>query len=106
MFDLASLGSYYRIYQNVMQHWKDIIKIPMLELHYEDLVSKPEEVTRRMVEYCGLEWGERCLSPHKNRRALETASFSQVRHKVYTSSIGHWKNYDSHIAELRNALKI
>jgi len=104
MFDLASLGSYYRIYQRVMQHWKDIIKIPLLELHYEDLVSKPGEVTRQLVDYCGLEWDERCLSPHKNRRAVETASFSQVRHKVYTSSVGRWKNYDRHIEVLKNAL--
>ena len=104
MFDLASLGSYYRLYQRVMQHWKDTIKISMLELHYEDLVNKPEEMSRKLVDYCGLEWNEKCLSPHKNRRAVETASFSQVRHKVYTSSVNRWKNYDRHIEGLRKTL--
>jgi tetratricopeptide (TPR) repeat protein len=106
MFDLDSLGIYYRQYQRIILHWKNTIKIPMLELRYEDLVSKPEETSRKLVDYCGLEWSDECLSPHKNRRTVKTASFSQVRHKVYTSSVNRWKNYDAHIGELRKALGI
>ena len=104
--DLASLGTYYRQYLRIMQHWKQTIKIPMLELNYEDLVSRPEEMSRQLVAYCGLDWNEKCLSPHKTRRAVRTASFSQVRHKVYTSSVERWRNYGAHIEVLRHALGI
>ncbi|HYQ71664.1 MAG TPA: sulfotransferase, partial [Gammaproteobacteria bacterium] len=103
-YDLAELGGYYKQYRKVMRHWKEVIEVPMLENRYEDLVSNPEAATRRLVEYCGLDWDENCLAPHKTRRAVSTASFTQVREEIYTTSVGRWRHYEKYLGPLRDAL--
>lgn len=104
-FELESLGNYYRLYRKMMQHWKVALHIPMLEISYEHLVSNPEVASRELIEYCGLNWDESCLSPHKSLRDVATASYAQVRQPVYTSSIDRWKHYQEHIQVLREVLE-
>lgn len=104
--DLSSLGVYYRQYQKVMRHWKYALRIPLFEVRYEDLVDNAEETSRTLVDYCGLEWDSRCLNSHKTRRDVNTASFAQVRHKIYTSSVERWKSYDKYIALLRESIDV
>jgi hypothetical protein len=103
-FDLENLGTYYTQYQKIMKHWRDTIGVPMLEIQYEDLVKNPEALSRELVGYCGLEWDDKCLSPHKTKRDVLTASTLQVRQRIYTSSIDRWKHYDRHIGPLREML--
>src|SRR3989344_3663942 len=40
--DLTHLGLYYREYQRLMQHWKKVIRLPFLEIRYEDMVNDQE----------------------------------------------------------------
>ena len=77
----------------------------MLDMPYEEIVREPEFWSRQLIDYCGLEWDERCLNPHKTLRDVATASFMQVRRNIYTSSINRWKNYRAHIGPLREALE-
>ncbi len=102
--DLASLGSYYRRYQKLMQHWEDVLDLPILTVCYEDMVADQEAVSRKMITFCDLEWDERCLQFHKSDRHVATASYDQVRQKIYTQSTARWKNYEHHIAPLIDAL--
>jgi len=104
--DLATLGAYYGEYRRVMHHWKDVLGIPMLEIDYEALVADQESVTRRMLDYCGLEWNERCLHFHDNRRAVATSSYDQVRRPIYSRSIGRWRNYEQYLKPLIDSLGI
>ena len=77
----------------------------MLEVKYEDLVSDTEKVSRQMIEYCGLEWDERCLKYYESDRIVHTASYEQVKQPIYTRSVGRWKNYEEHIQPLIDALQ-
>ena len=104
-YDLENLGRHYREYQRLMQHYRDELKIPMLEVEYEALVKQPEQVSRQMVEYCDLDWDERCLRYYETDRIVRTASHSQVREPVYTHSAGRWKNYENYIAALKESLQ-
>ncbi len=104
-FDLANMGVYYRQYQKIMRHWRDTLGIQMLEFPYEDVVRDPESWSRRLIDYCGLEWDNACLSPHRNRRDIATASFLQVRQRVYTTSVDRWKHYEAHLGPLHKALE-
>lgn len=105
-FDLKEMGQFYRSYLRVMAHWRDALQIPMLELDYELLVKDPEPHVRRMLEFCGLPWDEKCLSFHKTKRAVNTASYQQVRQPIYTKSAGRWRNYARHLGPLIDALGI
>ena len=104
MYDLTSLGLHYHEYRRLMQHWRDALGIPMLEVRYEDLVENQEEISRSMIEYCGLEWDDRCLDFHKSDRRALTASYDQVRQPVYTRSVERWRNYEKYLQPLQDAL--
>lgn len=99
-FDLAALGTYYRLYQKMMAHWKQVLRIPILEVQYEDMVVNQEEESRRLVEFCGLQWEEGCLNFHESRRVVHTFSYDQVRRPIYKKSVERWKNYESHLGPL------
>jgi tetratricopeptide (TPR) repeat protein len=102
--DLKRLGNYYANYQRLMAHWKQVLTLPVLEVKYEDLVDEQEELSRKMIEFCGLEWDKRCLEFHNNKRYVNTASYDQVRQLIYTKSVGRWKHYKNHIAPLIEVL--
>jgi tetratricopeptide (TPR) repeat protein len=102
--DLAHLGHYFREYERLMDHWRRVLKVPVFELHYEELTTDQETVSRRLVEFCGLEWDERCLRFHETRRPVRTASTLQVRRPMYRSSVGRWKRYEAHLGPLLEAL--
>ena len=102
--DLAKLGRYYRQYQRLMEHWRQVLDISVFELRYEDLVREPEKSSRAMVEFCGLTWDIRCLEFHKSERSVATASSQQVRRPIYSSSLARWQHYAKHLEPLKQAL--
>ena len=103
-YDLSHMACQYLIYERYMAHWKQVSPIEMLEVEYEELVANPVEGAKQIIEYVGLEWNDQCASSHKTKRAVSTLSSDQVRKPVYTSSIGRWKNYESHIGALIEGL--
>ncbi len=62
----------------MMNHWKKTIKLPILEISYEDIVTNTGETVRKLIEFCGLEWNDSCLSFYDNKRFTATASKNQV----------------------------
>ena len=98
------LGSYYRDYARLMAHWERTLDIPILRVRYEDTVEDQEAVTRKLLDFCGLEWDDACLEFHKAHRHVATASYDQVRQKIYKKSKARWKNYQKHLAPLIEAL--
>ncbi len=100
-FDLLDTGKYYVLFDCLMQHWLRTLPGRIFELRYEDLVYDQEATTRRLLDFCGLEWNEACLHFETNQAAVGTASALQVRQPLYSSSIGRWKHYQP---QLRNLL--
>jgi Flp pilus assembly protein TadD len=97
---LFELGTYLRHYERLMSHWRRVLPCPMLEVQYEDLVSKPGLHVRRIIDFCALPWDERCLNFHEGVRRVRTASVNQVRRPIYSSSVGRWKCYAKHLLPL------
>lgn len=104
-YDLEEAGHYYRIYDGLMDHWRNVLdEGDMHEVQYEALVDNTEEEARKLIDYCGLEWDESCLEFYKNKRSIRTASVTQVRQPIYKSSKQRWKNYDQFIDPLKRGL--
>jgi tetratricopeptide (TPR) repeat protein len=104
-YDLTELGRYYRNYLDIMAHWRSVLpKDSFYEVQYEQLVANQEEETRKLIAYCGLEWDESCMTPHKTERRVKTASITQVRQPVYTSSVERWRCYEKYLGPLLDAL--
>jgi tetratricopeptide (TPR) repeat protein len=104
-YDLGDLGHYYLAYDRLMAHWRAMLPGRFLEVHYEDLVGKQEATSRRLVEYCGLEWEQACLSFERNARPCLTASAAQVREPIYASSVGLWRRYREQLQPLASVLR-
>jgi len=102
--DLAVLGSYYREYARLMEHWHRVLPIGMFDLDYEEMVADQEATSRRLIEFLGLEWDDACLDFFNAERAVATPSRWQVRQPVYGTSIKRWKRYEPHLGPLKEAL--
>ena len=93
-YDLKDVVSYFDLYKNLILHWKSEVKCAFYDLDYELLVEKQETETRKLIDYIGLNWDSKCLSPEKNQNTVSTASSIQVRKKVYKGSSQKWMKYE------------
>jgi tetratricopeptide (TPR) repeat protein len=99
-FDADHIASRFQEYLRVMEHWRRVLPVSVLEVAYEDLVGDREGVSRRLVAWCGLEWEPSCLEFHRNQRPVRTASLAQVRQPIYNTSVGRWKRYEKILGSL------
>ena len=103
-FDLRNIGHFYREYARLLEHWRGMPILKVLDVRYEDMILRTEETARTMLNFLGLEWDERCLAPHTNRSPVETASQWQVRQPIYQNSLERWRHYEKHLGPLKEAL--
>ena len=103
-FDLEQLGLHYRKYQELIAMWKEKLQLPIYDIQYENLITDFENQTRALIEFCGLEWDNRCLRYYESGRISSTLSYDQVRKPVYNSSIGRWENYRDFLKPLQQSL--
>ena len=88
-----------------MAHWRRVLpEGAFLDVRYEDLVADNEAQARRLIAYCGLEWNDACLESHKTKRSVRTASVTQVRQPIYTSSVERWRKYEEFLKPLLDEL--
>ena len=75
-----------------------------LEIEYETLIAEPEQTTRRMIAFLGLEWDDACLHPERNPRQVKTASKWQARQAIYASALERWRRYEPFLGPFRALL--
>jgi len=103
-YNLRDLGLVHNEYIRLMEHWNEVLEIPVLDVNYETLTTNQEETTRKILEFLKLEWEDQCLEFHKNKRLVWTASYNQVRNAMYNKSVERWKNYEKHLGPLIEAV--
>jgi tetratricopeptide (TPR) repeat protein len=103
-YDLSDTAVYYREYEKLMEHWREVLPLRMAEIDYESLVSDQEEESRRLIEFLGLPWDERCLHFYDTERSVRTASHWQVRQPIYGSSTERWRRFEPYLQDLKRDL--
>ena len=96
-YDLADIRAYQESFDQMVAFWQKRLPGSILPVAYEDLVSKPKPTIRKMLKFVGLEWDEACLSPEKNKRAVQTLSAIAVRQEIGTQARDHWRNYEAYL---------
>lgn len=99
-YDLLDLVEFYKLYVDLMSFWRERYPNSIYDLSYEDLTENQEYETRKLLAFCDLEWEEQCLDFHKTKRAVKTASTSQVWKKMYQGSSEAWRKYEEHLQPL------
>lgn len=101
---IPTLATQYKAFQAVLEHWRAVLPLPMLEVNYQQLVGDFEGQSRRIVDFLGLPWDPACLDTAASARTVKTASALQIREGVNTKSVDRWKRYGPGIAPLIEAL--
>ncbi|MGI9262542.1 MAG: tetratricopeptide repeat-containing sulfotransferase family protein [Woeseiaceae bacterium] len=85
---------YYKGYLATIEHWKSAYPGQVKTLNYEQLVTSPDEEIRGLLDFCGLEFEPECLEFYRQKRTVLTPSANQVSKPMYTSSVGHWRQFE------------
>jgi len=94
--DKENLVFAYEQYLRIMDHWRTVLPPDrFLDVQYEELVSNREQITRQIIEFCGMDWDDACMKPEDNTRSVKTPSVWQVRQPVYKTSVQRWRKYES-----------
>ena len=105
-YDLGELGRYYGEYAKLMAHWNDVLpKGVMTTVVYEDVVADTEKAAKRLIDFLGLEWDDKCLDFHNSDRPVKTASVAQVRKPIYQSAVKRHKKYGDGLKPLIDAIE-
>ncbi len=99
--DLSHCANYHRDCDRLMQHWKSVLDVPMLDVVYEELVADQDAQSRRLIEFLGLDWSNACLRFYETDRVTQTASNDQVRRPMYASSVKRHERYAKHLGPMR-----
>ncbi|MGI9286100.1 MAG: sulfotransferase, partial [Pseudomonadales bacterium] len=103
-YGLDEIGSYYRDYVELMDHWDAVLPGKVLRVQYEDVVADLESQVRRILDYCGLPFEEACIDFHQTERSVRTPSSEQVRQPIYAGAIEQWRNFETSLDPLKQAL--
>ena len=93
-YSLDDIVGYFQLYDDLMEFWAKTLSMRVYNLDYEILTINQESETRQLIDYLGMDWDQRCLSPQNNKRPVTTASHVQVRESVYKGSSQQWKKYE------------
>jgi tetratricopeptide (TPR) repeat protein len=103
-YGLAEIGTYYRDYVALMDHWDKVLPGKVLRVQYEEVVADLDTQVRRILDHCGLEFESSCINFYENERSVRTPSSEQVRQPIYQTGVEQWKNFEGHLDPLKAAL--
>lgn len=95
--DLESMAAHFRLEDELLDRWREVLGDRLLVLDYESLVRDPAALVPAIASHCGMEMEPQMLEPHKTERAVTTASVTQVRRSISPSSIGSGAQYRAHL---------
>jgi tetratricopeptide (TPR) repeat protein len=101
--DLENIAHYHSFADKLLAHWQHAYTDRIFVVDYEALVADPERQSRRLAEFCGLEWQASCLNFHERQHANYTFSELQVREPLNTKGVGRWRNYEQALAPFIDA---
>ena len=99
-YNQKMLAEYYKLHQHLMEFWLKDYAEDIFVLDNEELVNNQETISKKLIEFCELDWEKQCLEFHKNKRQVRTASIEQVRKPINNKSIGAWKKYENYLSEM------
>ena len=61
--------------------------------------------SKKIIEFCGLDWEEECLNFHKNKAPIKTMSTAQARKPLYKSSLNSYEKFSPYLETLNEIIK-
>ena len=89
-----NIGNYFNQHKRIIEFWKNKIPNSIYEINYEKLVNDQITETKKLINFCELNWDE------NNKTPISTVSVSQARRPIYKNSIDLNKNYENYLSKL------
>ncbi len=102
-YDLAEIAGHFRLEDQLLAQWQDILGERLLVVPYEELVTDPDRWIGKLLVHCGLAEEPAVFAPHENKRAVATASMAQVRRPINRDAIGSAEPYRQFLAPFIDA---
>jgi tetratricopeptide (TPR) repeat protein len=103
-YAIDDVARYYRMYVELMDHWKTVLPGRILKVQYEDVVENLESNVRRILDFCDLPFEPTCLEFYKTERGMQTASSEQVRQPIFKEGLAQWRNFEPWLGRLYDQL--
>ena len=103
-YSLTDIAHFYQLYHRVMCAWQRLYPGRICHVSYEALLQNPEKESRRIYEYCDLEWNAQVMNLTLNTGAVLSASANQVREGVHTRALFAHKKFEAQLQPFRQAL--
>lgn len=91
--DLTHIIHFYQQQERLMNHWVKLFPNDISVFDYDKLIHSPKESIESLLESFNLPYDESCMSFHRLRNNVKTASVWQVRQPLYKGSSNRWLNY-------------
>ena len=99
------LIKFINLYKELMIFWQTKMPNHIYDCHYENLVSNPAEETKKLINFCNLDWEENCLDHTKNKTGIKTVSIEQARKPIYKNSVNLNETYIKYLDFLNQISK-
>ncbi len=103
-FDLDDIADRLAQHQRLMAHWEKVMPDAFFTNDYETMVADQEAQSRKLLDWCGLDWHDEVLRFHESSRPVHTASIAQVRQPIHSGSVGLLARYGEAARPLLDAL--
>ena len=104
--NLNNLASYYSLYQNYIEFWKNLYPNEVYNIVYENLVKNSKDEIKNLLNFCDLEWDDNCLNHENNPKSIKTASWAQARKPIYKSAVKSSDHFRIYLTDLIKRLKV
>jgi tetratricopeptide (TPR) repeat protein len=103
-FNLKKIARQINDYHRLMEHWRQVLPIPIFDLSYEQMVSDMPDTAKKLLNFVGVDWHPDVNRFYENQRAVRTASVAQVRQPIYKTAVKKWKHYQPYLGDLLSHL--
>jgi tetratricopeptide (TPR) repeat protein len=104
-YALETIARHYVLVMDLVHHYRAQLAMRYLPVRYEDMVDDVEGNLRRILDFIGEPFDERCVNFQENRRVPHTPSYAQVTEKVYDRSRFRYRHYLKHLEPVIPILK-
>ena len=104
-FSLETIAQHYVLVMDLVHHYRAQMALRYLPVRYEDMVEDMSGSVRRMLDFVGESFDQRCVNFQDNRRLPHTPSYAQVKQSLYDRSRFRYRHYLKHLEPVVPILK-
>ena len=104
-YDKKELAFFYNSYDDLMNFWNEQLGDFILTVNYETLINDPKNQIKDLLNFCDLDFEEKCINFQDNKSPIRTLSANQARKGIYKNSISSYELFKESLADIFINLK-